>query len=249
METPHPDRTRHEGSSIRPPWTFTGGGANRFRRGTNRASWHPETRAEHRVYTAVALQRPYAMRKVGTVSRRRGWPCRQNPCACSPAARHGARTVVGAATPMHRETHHAMAGCRATPRLPWADLCVARQGKKESTQMQADAREARRRTWVRNGRSRRKSHNRARGAVVTPSPTSHPRASRASACICVDSFLLALSRAAPCRMGAQSPRASQNHSPIRASVGPHRSDDDTPCPAVPAPAMPTKHRAPHPDSG
>ena len=127
--------------------------------------------------------------------------------------------------------------------------CASRGKARKSTQMQADAREARRRTWVRNGRSRRKSHNRARGAVVTPSPTSHPRASRASACICVDSFLLALSRAAPCRMGAQSPRASQNHSPIRASVGPHRSDDDTPCPAVPAPAMPTKHRAPHPDSG
>jgi hypothetical protein len=145
-------------------------------------------------------------------------PTHQNAPAPPAAGRSG--RPHGGQYPMQREAHRARAGRRAMPCLSRKGQCGMRQCKKESTQMQngctlmhADRPES---GMVLHGK---KSHDRAQGAAPGRWPMSHPRA---SACICVDSFLLVALRAARSRKATPPLRTRQNPIHLYGSSTCHR---------------------------
>jgi hypothetical protein len=78
----------------------------------------------------------------------------------------------------------AMPRCQATP-LRVCGQCGTPRSKKDSTQIQADARKTRGWVWVGTVLHGRHRTDRTRGAAPIVPPLSDPRVLRASACICV----------------------------------------------------------------
>jgi len=93
------------------------------------------------------------------------WPCTMSPAAQRP-------------------------GCRAMRCLSRAGQCGRRRSKQDSTRMQADARKTREWARARHAFTAATCSPTARRAAPVRQPLSHSRVLRASACICVTSFLL-----------------------------------------------------------
>lgn len=117
----------------------------------------------------------------------------------------------GGQDPMQREVHRAGTLCRAGPRRSLAGCCRVRQSKQDSTQMRsgctlmnADGPES---GMAVHGRHHPAGPGEARRRGGPCPIRVHERP---SACICVESFVLASPRAAGCREGTPMLRARQN---------------------------------------